>query len=109
MLYCKYSSLIKEKNFIDLKKFREERFNEIKNNYNEIFSKIFNINFKNIKCELCNKHKNIGKDNNLNKKNIFSFEKQEKEPICFCVCKEHNYHLIHMTCLSDDKNYNLIV
>ena len=52
MRFNKYSNLIKEKQFIDFYKFKENRLKEIKSNYDKIFSKILSINFNNIKCEL---------------------------------------------------------
>ena len=107
MRFNKYSNLIKEKKYIDLQKFKESRFKEIKSCYDKIFSKLSSINFNNIKCELCKKDKKIEKYIS-NKQIIPSFEKEEKEKVFLYNCKKHNFHVLHMTCLSEEKKNNLI-
>ena len=81
-----FSKLLEEKKYFYLDKYREERFSYIKKSYNEIFTKIENINFDNIECEICmkkkGKHIYCGKD------------------------KNNNFHLFHKSCLNNN-TYNI--
>ena len=120
-----FAKLLEENKYIYLDKYRKERYSEIKNSYNKIFTKIENINFVNLECEICKtkmqKHILCGNDENNNfhlfhksclenNTNSFSYECQKSDNIFLIYDKEIKYENIFNYIKSElSKNNNRLI
>ena len=99
-----FSKLLQDKNYLNFKTYEEKRINDIKKSYCDLLSKILKINFNNIKCEICHKIKNL-EDNEFS---LVPSDINDLEPLHLNICENHNYHILHSSCLISNTNNKIV-
>ena len=104
-----FSELLENKKYIDINEYSNNRINEIKKLYNDLFKKyIERISDYDDICEICNNKINKFKISGEDQLPAPSIENGKIE-IYIYFCEEHGFHIIHLSCINQkqlDKTIN---